>query len=48
MDILLEVGNRYETNELDTKHFRVVGPSGSGKTFAVNSFLKKVNGDYKF
>jgi hypothetical protein len=48
MDILIGSGPRYDENALDNKHFRAIGPGGVGKSFAVNSFLKKVNGESRF
>lgn len=48
MDVLVGSGPRYDEKSLDNKHFRAMGPSSVGKSFAVNCFLKKVNGDSKF
>lgn len=48
MDILISSGPRYDENNLDNKHFRALGPSGVGKSFAINTYLKRINGDSKF
>ena len=48
MDVLVRIAPKYEEDTLDNKHFRALGPSGSGKSFAINSFLKKIQGDHVF
>jgi putative ribosome biogenesis GTPase RsgA len=48
MDVIIGSGLKYDESNLENKHFRALGPSGVGKSFAVNAFLKRVNGDARF